>query len=483
MNNNIEKKFREIIENDTTFISIYGKNREIIQRKEELTLKIWEKFKSVSQSYHNLENISFVIVPNRVEILGKHTDYQGGRTLLLTGPKSFIAISTKSHDNNYEFFNLTKKYGNIKITQKGNSLFNTEKMGLGWQYSLTVIKRLTSNFSSFKIDPIKSVFFGDIPIGGGTSGSSAKVIMDFLNITISNRLINDPAFKNTILENGKAANILYNQPGIDNFKLALSMYIANYENGLDYGNLKGNKGVGTFGGSEDHTAIILGEKDKILFCRYCPTQLIKKINWPKEYTIVVAFSGRKAEKTIDAREKYNRLSLMASKSVEELNRINSTNFIMLRDFFKDLPSEKRADTAYNQLVTSGYEELAERSYQFFKEEEIIEKATDCLVNNKFNDFGEYIKESHKLSKKYLKNIVPEIDFLQKEAIKLGAIGASGFGAGFGGSCYAIIKKGSENDFIELWKNRYLKKYPQYNQIAEFDEYPPCGGSYWEEING
>ena len=482
-----EKRLKEIVQDETIFKKLYGNNTAIIESKRKLILDLWKRFKSLLKTKNNdIRNLSIIMVPNRVEILGKHTDYQGGRTLLLTGPKSFTSISAGFRYNLYkrifEFINLKEDYGNIKILKENNKVGQTIKKGFGWQYSLTVINRVLNNFPNFKIDPMTSIFSGDIPIGGGTSGSSAKVIMDFLSVIISNNLINNADFINTIIENGKLAGVLFNQHNIDNFKLALSMYIANYENGLDYGNLKGDKGVGTFGGSEDHTAILLGEKDHVMLCRYCPTQLIKKIKWPKELTIVVAFSGRKAEKTTNTKEKYNLLSLMASKAVETLNNICGTDLKMLRDFFKDQPSSKKADMAHKKLKSAGFYKLAERVFQFYKEEEIIEKATDCLLDKRYANFGEYVNESHRLSREYLKNIVHEIDSLQKGAVELGAIGASGFGAGFGGSCYAIVKSNDADDFIKEWKNLYIKKFPQHIETADFNIYPPCHGAYWEEIH-
>ena len=479
---NIEK----IINNKKVFQNLYGSNTQLIDLKKKLLLKLWYKFTLLFNG-KRCENLSVVLVPNRVEILGKHTDYQGGRTLLLTGPKSFISIAYRcagsEKENIYEFVNLNEEYGKIKIIQNKDRGIKVLEKGFGWQYSKTVINRMLSNFSTFKIDPIKSVFYGDAPVGGGTSGSSAKLIMDFLNIASTNTLLNNRHFIETIIENGKLAGIIYNQKDVDNFRLALSMYLANYENGLDYGRLKGDRGVGTFGGSEDHTAILLGERDKILLSSYCPTKVIRRINWPKRYTLIVAFSGRKAEKTINTREKYNRLSLMASEAVKILNEINHTNYSMLRDFFKDLSPQEKPDKALSQLKEAGYRELGERIYQFYKEEEIINNAIECLYKNNLYDFGQYLDKSHELSKLYLKNIVEEIDFLQKSAKRLGAIGSSGFGAGFGGSCYALVKKGDEDEFIKEWENLYINNYPQYQGIAQFDVYPPCAGAYWEVIDG
>ena len=92
-----------------------------------------------------------------------------------------------------------------------------------------------------------------------------------------------------------------------------------------------------------------------------------------------------------------------------------------------------------------------------------------------------INASHDLSKKYLRNIVAEVDWLQQSANELGALGATGFGAGFGGSCYAVIPEDQRDGFILKWKEKYVQKYPQYRDAAGFDVYTACGGVYWERL--
>ncbi len=476
-------KLKDIL-NEDFFKNKLGLSEKNANLKKRLVNELYERFKSIFQNKSDGNMLSFVTVPNRVELLGKHTDYQGGKTLLITGPKSFTAIGCKSKDNLTELINLEEVYGKTIFTHDNYNIEIKEK-GFGWQYSYSVFKRLLKNLRESNlppISPVKTVFYGNIPIGGGTSGSSAKVILDFLTVTLVNNILENDNFRKIIIDNGRLAGVKYGQKDVDDYKLALSMYIANFENGLNFGNLHGDRGVGTFGGSEDHTAILLGEKGKLLFCRYCPTEVLDKPAWPEGYTIVVAYSGKKAEKTTNARESYNLLSLYAKESVKILNSYFNLNNKMLRDFFTDIPPEKRAETAYQTLKTLGYPKLAERSYQFFMEEFIIDKAVNHLKKKEMDNFGDLINLSHYLSRNYLKNITDEIEFLQRSAINIGAIGASGFGAGFGGSCYALIKESQKNDFVEKWEKTYLDKFLQYRDIAKFEVYKPGNGAYWEVLN-
>ena len=477
----------KIIKDKNFYSRLFGDNPRIIQSKKRMLETVWEIFRRRFYQGTPRQEIFLLSVPNRVELLGKHTDYQGGETFLLTGPKNFFAISAVSNDGVTDLVNANPDFGETVLRLHGREPEMVAE-GEGSNYTYTVAKRLLNNLvdsglSHLQLKDVKSVFFGDIPFGGGTSGSSAKLITDFFIFASVSGLLTDKDFTSLIIENGKKAGLKMGNEEVNDFTLALSMYLAYHENGFDFGDLKGDRGVGTFGGSEDHTAILLGERNTLLYCRYCPTEIIDKVDVPQDYAIVVAYSGKKAEKTKEAMLKYNRLSEEAASAVRRLNEINGTRFHLLRDFFKELPVHERADAAYEQLAKSGEGiRIAERACQFFRETEITQRAFGCLKERDIGEFGRLINDSHNLSKKYLKNIVPEIDFLQKSANHMGAPGATGFGAGFGGSCYAVVSESCFPDFIESWKEKYIKKYPQYKNLARFDVYSACRGVFWEEMN-
>lgn len=477
------RSIETLISRNDFYERLFGIYPRLISYKKDMLKKVWNIFIQRFSKNAFFDRLLITYVPNRVELLGKHTDYQGGETFLLTGPMNFFAISGISKDGITELVNAQPEYGDTAFVINGDGSVEVKREGEGATYAIAVAKRLSSNLKQAGFSAprnIKSVFIGDIPFGGGTSGSSAKVIMDFLAIGGTNGLLKDSNFKNLIIENGRKAGIKLGQSGVDDFALCLSMYLAHYENGLNFGDLRGDRGVGTFGGSEDHTAIFLGEKEKVLYCRYCPTEVLDRFNWFKNYIVVVAYSGKTAEKTKEAREKYNMLSINAGRSVELLNRINNTNFAMLRDFFTDIPISERAERAYEQLKNED-EVIAKRAYQFFKECEVTFEAVKRARYGDAVEYGRLISISHDLSRDYLGNIVPEIDFLKRTAVELGACGATGFGAGFGGSCYALIRKSQADRFIEEWQKLYLKRYPEYTNIARFSIYPPCRGCFWEEV--
>jgi galactokinase len=463
---------------------LFGDEPDILCSKRNMLETVSRMFFERFNSSIRRDRVHLISTPNRVELLGKHTDYQGGETLVLTGPKNFFALAAPATDGVSELVNADPGLGETALRMESDAP-EVLAEGVGSRYTIQVARRLTRNLVDADFAPpgnVKSVFLSDIPIGGGTSGSSAKVITDFLIFITTSGLGDSAGFRKLIIENGRKAGLHLNQPVLDDFLLSLSMYIAHYENGLDFGELKGDRGVGTFGGSEDHTAILLGRQGRFLLCRYCPTELLHEVPEPEKHRVVTAYSGKRAEKTQNAMKQYNRLSGDAAEAVRVLNRALGTGYGLLRDFFLELPPSERAEAVEKTLRAAGAGRgLAGRAFQFFRERELIERAVGFLRESRMEEYGSLMNLSHELSREYLKNIAPEVDRLQRLANELGALGATGFGGGFGGSCYALVDEAEAKPFIEKWRASYLKLYPRYRDQASFDVYPACRGAFWDPL--
>ena len=108
------------------------------------------------------------------------------------------------------------------------------------------------------------------------SSSSALVIAMVLLMTEVNKLQDHPAY----------------QRNIGN-RLELAGYAATVENGQGFGELVGDRGVGTFGGSEDHTAILTASAGKLSQYSYCPVRSERSIALPDGFVFAIASSGRR----------------------------------------------------------------------------------------------------------------------------------------------------------------------------------------------
>ena len=81
--------------------------------------------------------------------------------------------------------------------------------------------------------------------------------------------------------------------------------------------------------------------------------------------------------------------------------------------------------------------------------------------------GELIDRSQLGAEQGLGNQVPETVHLQRTARKLGAVAASAFGAGFGGSVWALVPDEALDRFIQAWRTDYLETFPDRQGRAQF----------------
>eukprot|EP00434_Breviolum_minutum_P003619 symbB.v1.2.003188.t1/scaffold158.1/size292703/1 len=92
---------------------------------------------------------------------------------------------------------------------------------------------------------------------------------------------------------------------------------------------------------------------------------------------------------------------------------------------------------------------------------------EALSNSDETRLGELVDLSQKEGDIGLQNLVPETRWLPTEARRLGALGSSAFGAGFGGSVYALVKNSEAKQFLEQWHEAYVKEFPERASSCEF----------------
>lgn len=381
------------------------------------------------------ENRSFFI-PGRIEFLGKHTDYCGGRSIVCAIDKGFTVFAQPMGGQNFSKIcnSATKEVVSFEFDENLAS-----REGHWGNYPLTVIKRVAKNFKSKPLDGVDMFFTSDLPQAAGVSSSSAFIVATFLAISKVNNLPEFYEFKQNIKDDSDLGN-----------------YLGCLENGYDYGDLKGNQGVGTFGGSQDQTAIICGKENTLSRFSFCPVRHEGDFALPEGFCFVIASSGVVAEKTGAAKEKYNRLSLMSQEIRKMFDEKLSLAEVIEKYGFEDVRAKLPTQDIVNRLT------------QFYIESyEIIPQVSEYLKNGEIDKIGELIDLSHQNADKLLGNQVPETNFLQSKARELGAVAASAFGAGFGGSVYALVKKSEAENFEKEWQANYLKEFPQHEEKSEF----------------
>jgi galactokinase len=115
----------------------------------------------------------------------------------------------------------------------------------------------------------------------------------------------------------------------------------------------------------------------------------------------------------------------------------------------------------------GRGDLLRRVEQFDREAALVRDAGDALTRGDLDRLGGLVDGSQAGAEQLLGNQVTETIALAHDARELGAVAASAFGAGFGGSVYALVRANEARDFERRWAERYLAKFPERRELAAF----------------
>ena len=380
-------------------------------------------------------------VPGRIEVLGKHTDYAGGRSLLCTVEKGFCLVVRPRQDNQVRVINArSRACCRLALDPE------LKPAGPHWaNYPGTVVRRLARNFPAARRGA-DIVFISDLPAAAGMSSSSAFIVAVFLALADINNLEESPAYRRDIrsLED-------------------LAGYLGTVENGQSFGTLTGDRGVGTFGGSEDHTAILCSRPGELRQYSFCPIRHERTVALPDGWVFVIGVSGVIARKTGAARARYNRASLAARKVLEVWQAASGRDDPTLAAAASSAPDAPELIRAAllataDPLFPAGL--LCDRFQQFLEESmTIVPGATDALANGDLARFGVLVDRSQSGVEARLGNQVPETMALAATARSLGAAAASAFGAGFGGSVWALVPAEEAADFKIRWSAAYQNRFP------------------------
>eukprot|EP00397_Hematodinium_sp_SG-2012_P029988 GEMP01031725.1.p1 GENE.GEMP01031725.1~~GEMP01031725.1.p1 ORF type:complete len:432 (-),score=102.30 GEMP01031725.1:876-2141(-) len=380
------------------------------------------------------DEFRFFFVPGRIEVMGKHTDYCGGKSLLAAVNRGFMCAWEPS--DRMEVL-LGEDRFDWDISE------DVEKEGWA-KYFVTASKRLYDNF---QVKPVKIAIISDLPESSGMSSSSALICAAFMALEARNDLKNHPLYQKELAQPER-----------------LYEYLGCIENGQTCGTLVGNKGVGTFGGSEDHTAIMSCKDDQLNLFSYCPTVFIRTVEVGRHIIFCVAVSGVLAEKTGAQQDDYNH-AVRCSQDVLALGQTEVPGAHTLADLLK---------AGWEPKLDAGAQLRWE---QFKAEDRLVTAFADAIDKSDFAALRPLTVETMEHSDKGLRNIIPETRWLSKKALELGAFGASAFGAGFGGSTWALVPVEKSEEFLMAWEAGYKSEFPQRTRATFFSTHPTRGAMH------
>ncbi len=355
------------------------------------------------QKFGDFGDIRAYFAPGRVNLIGEHTDYNGGHVFPCALTIGTYAVARKRDDDKLRFYSMNFEEIGI-IETSVNNLKNEEKDNWA-NYSKGVIWALQNE--GYKITSGFDVAIcGTIPNGSGLSSSaSLEVLTCFI------------------------CQDLYDID-IDMIKNAL------------IGQKAENDFIGVNCGIMDQFAIAMGKKDSAIFLdtsdlsfEYAPVVL-------KDSNIVILNTNKKRGL---GDSKYNERRSECEKALEKIKTVTDINSL------GDLTVEK-----FNELKSVINDEiLIKRAKHAVSENERTVKAVEALNANDLKTFGELMIKSHESLRDDYEVTGIELDTIVNEALKQeGVIGARMTGAGFGGCGVAIVKSENTNDFINNVGNAY-----------------------------
>lgn len=359
--------------------------------------KIRDKFKSLYGSVGTLYTS-----PGRVNLIGEHTDYNGG--FVLPG-----AIDKAMYCE-------IKPNGTDKVRAYAIDLSESSEFGLGendlpkesWaKYIYGVCREMIKRGAEVK--GFDTVFAGDVPLGAGMSSSAAL----------------ESCF-------GFAINDQYNL-GFDRFELA------------KIGQATEHNYVGVMCGIMDQFASCFGKEGSLikLDCRSLEYEYIPFD--PKGYRLVLLNTCVAHELASSA---YNKRRESCERVVAEMQK-KHPEVQHLRDANKEMLTE-----VANIVSAEDYM----RAEFVIEEIQRLQDACAALEKGDYETVGRKMYETHiGLSVKYEVSC-PELDFLNNVARECGVTGSRVMGGGFGGCTINLVKDELHDEFIKVATEKYEKEF-------------------------
>jgi galactokinase len=382
------------------------------------------------------------VVPGRVELVGKHVDYAGGRSLTCAVD---LAISAQVDRLDEPVLRVrdSSRRGEVRVPMLAG--VERERGSARWSsYAVAVARRFARDFPGARTG-VDVRLTSTLPRSAGLSSSSAFVVALATALVDANEMEQRAEWRDAV-------------PDL----VARAEYFGAMETGAPYGPFAGDDGVGVRGGAQDHVAIVCAAAESVGQFSYLPARIERRVSWPAEYCILIGVSGVKATKTGNARARYNRVSDSTRSLVRVWNGATGRRDVTLADALASGPDAALRLDALAEQGTAEFPAsyLAPRLAQFREEiESIVPGVGDALRDRDFASLGALVDRSMEMAVTGLGNQVPETIFLARSAREHGAVAASAFGAGFGGAVWAMVAASDAANFVEAWKARYAEAFP------------------------
>jgi galactokinase len=184
------------------------------------------------------------------------------------------------------------------------------------------------------------------------------------------------------------------------------------------------------------------------------------VSVPAGWTFVIATSGVVAEKTGAARERYND----ASRQVARLLQLWNAHQAPAASLADALATSSDAAAQLRQVIQEPV--LNDRLSHFIAEDARVEAAATAIADADLPTLSRLAEASQDDAERLLGNQVEETRALVRLARATGAAAATSFGAGFGGSVWALVAGAEAPRFAREWTTAYCHAHPELARHVE-----------------
>ena len=358
---------------------------------------IEEKFKSLFG-----DNYMVYTSPGRVNLIGEHTDYNGGFVFPGAIDKGiYAAINPNGTDK-------VRAYSADYNEQVEFGMNEEDAPKESWaRYIFGVCREMKKR--GFEPKGFDTVFVGDVPLGAGMSSSAA------LESTFANAL-----------------NEIFNL-NIDRFELAR------------IGQSTEHNYCGVKCGIMDQFASVFGKKGHLMRLN-CATMEFEYFPFnPEGYKVVLLDTVVKHELASSA---YNKRRESCENACAHIKaRHPEVNF--LSDATMEMLEEVKSEIS---------EEDYKRAVYVIGEKQRVLDVCEALEKGDYDTVGDRMFGTHYGMSKEYEVSCEELDFLNDVAKQCGVTGSRVMGGGFGGCTINLVKEELYDGFIATAKKEYLSKF-------------------------
>ncbi len=358
------------------------------------------------KTFGNAKGIQIFNAPGRVNIIGEHTDYNGGYVLPIAINLSILAAAKKTKDKKIylKSKNFSRKFAasldKIKYDEKKD--WANYPLSIAW-----VLKE-----EGVELCGAGVVFEGNIPVASGLSSSAAIEVLTM----------------KTLLElSGKT---------IEKGKIPILCRKAE------------NEFIGVKSGIMDQFIITFGKKNNALFLN-CDTLAHRLIPFHNIKDKVIIIGNTKIKRAL-AKSAYNKRLLECNEGLNILREY------IKRKNIRNLSSIKKED--FEKYKNNLPPVIARRCEHVIYENNRVKEAVESLEKGNMDKLGKLMIESHNSLKELYEVSCKELDFMVEAFLKSdGVYGARMTGAGFGGCAIALVERKAQEEIIRRVRKKYREK--------------------------